>query len=500
MSRLQAAIAALCLMFVGCRDNGSSGDDDDDVGVDAQTGGTRIQDVQSESMVVDTPVDLRGVVVVAIDTYGGRTGNFYVMDAAGGPFSGVLVYGAPTDQVADLEVGDLVDVLGAKKDEFSLEDDDATVTELVPASDGSLSVAKVGDGVVPEPHVLDALVLGQMNDEAREAEYEKWEGVLIRVNNVTALGSPRQIGSSDPTFRGFGITGRFEVDSTLTEIPEDLVVGGDCLASVTGMGDYFYEYKVLPRVTADIVQDGTGCPAPESACEDDLDNDANGYVDCEDHACQTIPACQSSATVVQVQNGTIATDTQISLNNVVVTAITSNGRHLWVADSADAAPYNGVYVYRGNQTALSGITIGTRVNVTGKVIEYNNSTGTETLTEISENVSVTAVAGAPLETPVPAVFAVADTLIAAGEMYEGVFVELQNVRVISDANSFGVREFGAETPRVVTFESDDDIAPLTGASGTCFASIKGIWSYQVFDDRWAILPLANGATTGGTCL
>ena len=266
--RLFAVTLSLLVATAACR-NSSNGDDDGSP--DAPSGDMTIQDVQNDATPAGTPVTLRGVVVTAIDNYGPRKGNFYVGEPEGGAFSGVLVFGAPLDQVSALAVGDLVDITGAEKDEFSLDTDDATVTELAPVAGGELTVTKVGTGSVPNPQVIDALAIGRMETAAREAEYEKWEGVLIQVTNISVNSEIRPVSSSapDPTFVAFSITGVLEVDSSLSEIPYSttpppVLPGGDCLASVTGMGDYFFNYKVLPRATADIVLGGTGCPAAEA--------------------------------------------------------------------------------------------------------------------------------------------------------------------------------------------------------------------------------------------
>ena len=55
-------------------------------------------------------LNLKGVVVTAIDTFGGKTGDFWVQEPDGGPFSGIQVFGAPLDQVAALQIGDIVDI------------------------------------------------------------------------------------------------------------------------------------------------------------------------------------------------------------------------------------------------------------------------------------------------------------------------------------------------------------------------------------------------------
>ena len=79
-------------------------------------------------------VTLKGVVVTAIDNYGGKTGDFWVEEPDGGAFSGVHVFGAPLDQVAALAVGDVVDITGAQKDEFALIDGDTLGQHSSPSS------------------------------------------------------------------------------------------------------------------------------------------------------------------------------------------------------------------------------------------------------------------------------------------------------------------------------------------------------------------------------
>ena len=91
------------------------------------------------------------MVVTAIDTFGNRTGDFFVQEPGGGEFSGIKVFGAPLDQVAALAVGDIVDITGAEKDEFALTSDMSglKVTELKPVAGGTMTVTKMGTGHGP---------------------------------------------------------------------------------------------------------------------------------------------------------------------------------------------------------------------------------------------------------------------------------------------------------------------------------------------------------------
>lgn len=516
--RLPTLATAIALGLLGCRSDDSTSDDtpDPDGGTDGTIAGTRIQDVQSDAMVPGTPVELRGVVVTHIDTFGARIGNFYVQEPEGGEFSGILVFGASLDQVAQLQVGDLVDITGAEKDEFGLEADDKTVTELVELTGGEMTVTRVGTMPVPAPHVLDALTIGRMATEAREAEYEKWEGVLVQVNNVSVNRGIQPITSSnadDCTFRDFIITGSLYVDSSYAAIPAtlpmsaecpaemnpNLVSAGDCLASITGMGDYFFNYKVLPRTTADIVTGGTGCPAPENTmalCTDTIDNDANGFTDCDDRNCAA--TCATGTTIEMVQAGT-ATGV-VTLDNVVVTGVdlVPNSYNVWVSQTAQAAPNQGLIVFMG--PSMPTVTIGQVVDVTGTVVEFDAMPPSgDTLTELT-NATITVDTGTM--TPLPVTGVPAGTLAmigAAGEPYESVLVRLTNLRVMAETSPGDRVVLSDGTSTIVM---DDDIFNYAAGAypvGTCFSSAVGIMHLNVFDDERRFLPRSASDLTMVAC-
>ncbi len=481
------SLAAVAGLSVACRDSGS-GDDvtNPDAAIDSATAGTTIQEVQSDTMAPGTPVELKGKVVTAIDNFGARKGNFWIGEEGGGEFSGVLVFGAPVEQVALLAVGDKVDISGAEKTEFALVSDTSgrTTTELQPVTGGAMTVTKVGTGTVPAPHVIPTSVLLGTDVAARDAEIEKWEGVLTRVENVAVVGGISQIGGAmpDPTFREFVINGALHIDSSLAAIPSvndgggatDLVRAGDCLASVTGVGDYFFSYKILPRATADIVTGGTGCPAPQNP------------------------------TVENIQSGAVPANTVVSLQNVYVTAIAFNKKNFWVSDSLTAAPNNGVYVFRGSAAAVlpAEIVVGAKVNVSGTTQEFAGSDGGDTLTEISSNPSVTFVA-APTGPTVPLTgVSVATLSTAPNEQYESVLVKLTNIRVTTDVPTAAPFQ-RTMTDGTTTFISTGDIMNRPEATGTCFTTIVGIWQYNPFPDtnNWVFIPRneTGDVVTGTGC-
>jgi hypothetical protein len=64
--------------------------------------------------------------------------------------------------------------------------------------------------------------------------------------------------------------------------------------------------------------------------------------------------------------------------------------------------------------------------------------------------------------------------------------------------AFGVFDL-VQYPGNNTFKADDDILLLPQSEQSkCYSSITGIWTYQVFENRYQFLPIAIGEGTG-TC-
>ena len=486
MNRIASVACALSLALVGCRggDDGPSGDDVQDPDAPMNAGEVTIQEVQSDAMPSGTQIELRGVVITAIDAFGNRTGDLFVSEPEGGPNSGVKVFGAPLETLATLQVGDLVDITSAIKHEACNEaspcgpvvfDDGASITEVMGLTAGSLVITKVGTSPLPTPAVVDAKALAAMDSAARVAEWEKYEGVLIKVTNARQLADVRTFGSNPgPDSNEFRITGIARVQSVLTELPST-ATAGTCYDSITGVGDFFFNNLVLPRSAADLVGDGTGChPMAES-----------------------IEALRTASTPPEM----------VKLTDVYVTAISRfSNKHFWVTTSLTAAPNQGVYVYRGKDSGalMPATAVGDKLSLlVGGAVEFANGSG-DTLTEI-ESPTWTVAAGTP-GTVVPVTGQTVATLSTAstGEPYEGVMVTLTNVKVnalgtnsttMGEPGAFGI---GQMTQGGVSFQTDDDLFLVNAAVDTCIGSITGIWSYSVYDDVYTFLPTSNGTGTG-TC-
>jgi hypothetical protein len=513
------------LGLVACRGGGSPGPDTNNTGDDAPPGAIHIPDVQNPSMPPGTPVELHGVIVTAIDAFGTKTGDIWVEEPGGGTFSGIHVFGAATADVAALAQGDIVDITGAVKDEFALSSDTSgrTETELKPAMSGSMHISKSGTGTVPAPQMVDALMIGQLPTQAqRDTEWRKWQGVLITVTNVTAFGAPRCIGSAcpDPTNSNFSITGVAKAESSLAAFPTG-IKSGDCLASVTGVGSYFFDWLIYPRSTAEVATGGTGCAPIESggtSCTDGIDNDGNGFADCQDLGCEVgagawlgttcTPAdamcgCSANLTAGSGVNG-VATQTAsgaVIVNTSFVTAVTKNG--FWVADALAAAQQHGAFVFLGSGvTPPAGIVVGAQIaSVQGLSGPFTLTSGGQALNELSNATVGTITAPGAGPTPMTATAAQVGDL-ANGGPFAAVLVKLSNVKVMtaptSNKGKLTLVDNAGTTITMNDFANGGGWTGYTTTVGTCYSSLVGIMDLDTKNQVRTINPRATADVTMGS--
>lgn len=491
------------VLTVGCRTKDSPPDsfidaapqpDAPPVITSCDDGSNAIAEVQDVSMPPDTPVALCGVVVTAIDTYGSFQNTMFVQDPAGGDYSGIMVYFGDAGLPTDIQVGDEVNVLGALKAEFALNSDTSgeSMTELVAPDGGAITVEYVGPGTVPDPVVVDPVALAADNAEA-----ERYEAMLVTFQDVRVVSTVARTGDSAHA----DVTGPFEVQGNLTDQVELFEIDS-CLVSITGVIDYFSGFQLLPRSIDDIALDGTNCPPIETdatLCQDGVDNDFDGFMDCQDFACQaTVPECVPDTTVMNIQNGTIAEDTQVTLAQVAVSAITRDRLHLWIMDvdagagEANAGPYNGVYVYRGMAaTPLDpAIEVGTLLAVEGRTYEYFG------YTELTNPV-LTPLGGT---VPVNGALGVTTGVLgddASNEAYEGVLIQLENVPItMADADAYGsfLVNDGSGDLRVGDWSYDFPAQQ----QDDCFATLIGVM--HRFSTGVSLSPRGpDDMVLGGTC-
>lgn len=214
--------------------------------------GKRLQDNQT--------ITARGVVVVAIDNYDdsgqGAVGDIYVQDPVqtgpkGTPWSGLRLY-RPTKNPPDLELvpGQGVDLVGT----FVAFPGPPGATPfgegiLVPQASGA-ALSLTYEGRAPEP--ID-LTPADIKDPKTGMQYASR---LVRFRDVVLTADFK---GARPEAAIYDTSGDFVLGAKLYPVHLDKTVGGGDvpkatlkLKSVTGVLDYFYNFKLCPRSRADI--------------------------------------------------------------------------------------------------------------------------------------------------------------------------------------------------------------------------------------------------------
>jgi hypothetical protein len=440
------------LAATACRGGGNGDDDDDNPDGPPPGGSVTIQEVQDPAMPDLTPVTLEGVVVTAIDTFGAKTGDMWVEEPGGGAFSGIKVFGAPLDVVATLVPGDIVTLSNAQKKEFACMGDicgggvfrdGLSITEVQGATGpNTLVVTKTGTGPLPPVETVDAKLIDELPTLAeRDAEWEKWEGVLINVINARQLTSVTTFGDDNIDQHAFDASGGIVVESVLADIGAP--IAGTCFTGIQGVGDFFFDYLLLPRASTDLVAGGTGCTA------------------------------QTVATIADVQSGT-ATGSVV-INDVFVTAISFNKKSLWVASSLTAGPNVGLFAFSNGAELDTSVVVGAKVQLLGTAVEFNDDAMGGTLTELTSPAVVVS-ADAP-GTLVPVTNQTVAQLLdpTTAPMFESVLVTLTNVNLTALGN--GTNGFiGTAVQNGTSFKFGTEVLRPAVTDLKCYATITGFWT------------------------
>ena len=508
--------------ILGCRSDSKNNTDGNTGGEGGGGSGVTIQQVQNDQMPPGTPVTLHGVVVTAIDNFGAKVGDIWVEEPEGGTFSGIHIFGAATTDVAAIAVGDLVDVTGAVKDEFALSGSNAdptgrTVTELKPASAGSLSVKKVGTGTLPAPVMVDALMIGQSTDADTQGpifsgKWEPYEGVLVSVPNVAALSAPKSFGAANPDQSSFNITGVAKVESNMADITMSGIARNSCL-NMTGVVDYFYDYLVLPRSSADIDTTATGCPPAETTCGDSVDNDGNGFADCADNNCMiTDTSCRMDTNIAALDAATDANPASptlptggLQLTGACVIKL-SGTSSMYIAAAGLGANDGGIFAFGGGQMLPSGVAEGNLVDVIGTASMFGQKSSTAPEKQLEFNIlQVTKKTGSCTPTPKPVTVDFATFATDAGSHpLIGSYVTLTAASAhnfkVTTANT-ATKNFGVFTQGTAT--ASFGVSLIGGtlpilAANTCYDVLTGIWTYDT-TGAGSYEIMLTAAPTAATC-
>ncbi|MDF1566339.1 MAG: hypothetical protein P1V51_25130 [Deltaproteobacteria bacterium] len=344
---------------------------------------------------IGDPVAVDGVIVTAVDARTRSGVTFYdvwVQEKAGGPFSGVMLFGLDTP----LARGDEVNFRGTMDVYFDL-------TEI---TDCTATVVASGQPI-PAPEVLDASVLATAS-----AESEQWESVLVEVRGVSVTETP-VLGTDGNDHGDFRVTGDLLVGNLFYHDYTGMRTQGDSFQSLVGIMNFSYdERRLQPRDNDDITfTDGTH-PGPVTLTIYDIQNPNSANYPGDGAA--------------------------VGLSGVVVSgksAPDANGRVNFVVQEVAGGPNSGIYVYNRANADMSAIAVGDLVDLSGNYTEFAFNGDTDTVSEITLNTITKTGTGTA---PTPEVLTAAELANAAtAERWEGVLVEIGATTCTVASNQYG---------------------------------------------------------------
>ena len=246
-----------CLLLSGCALDVPAAEPSFDDGRPALTL-YQVQDLEAEGHPeVGTNVRAKNLVVTCVDRFdedgSGKTGTIFVQEIGGGAFSGIQMFRPAISPAGEyLLPGDVVEAEGLYA-EFELgqinpawsDDTGRTLTQL---TDGI--VRKTGEWISPEPSLVN-----RPEDLQTDPVDERWEGVLVELNDVGAITAPDSRGAF--SVGEDGSTCNRNVPPTCAQVDDDnyaipSVAVGSHFDRLVGIITYIYTYKILPRSALDV--------------------------------------------------------------------------------------------------------------------------------------------------------------------------------------------------------------------------------------------------------
>ena len=223
--------------------------------------------------------------------------------------------------------------------------------------------------------------------------------------------------------------------------------------------------------------------ADDDAADDDAADDDAADDDAADDDTADV-GCDDGNTIYEIQGGSIAVDSQVELNCVVVTSQLTEappGFFVQEPDTAGAAENSGIYVYVGDDGILGDlapmIAVGNSVSLKALYSEYYDFS--ELTIATIEDIELVGT-----DTVTPAAIADACSIGTGGaqaEAYEGVLVQVTEVSVTSEnpddpAGDYG--EFEVEgCLRVDDLFFDSEAIEINPTMNTEFATLTGPMYY-----------------------
>ena len=206
--------------------------------------GNTVKAIQRGMIPAGTEVNLTGLIVTGETAFGA----FYVQDAGGGEYSGILVQ---VDQGwAEVIVGDEVSVIGTVAEDYG-----RTQIEMADLTQMSIT----GSGT-PEATTIST----------KPSNWEPYEGCLVTILGSKANTGEDQYGQAELNY-----------DILMDDVYYDFDINpGQGFTSITGPVDFTYgKYVVLPRTQVDLVKGTVSSDTTDDTNTDDSSTNTNQSVD-----------------------------------------------------------------------------------------------------------------------------------------------------------------------------------------------------------------------------
>jgi len=377
---MRASFVLFLLPMLGCRseepapvpstseadaDTDTDTDSDTDSDTDADLVITSVFDIRQGEVDEYDEVNVEGLIVTGV-SYSGM----HCQDPAGGEYSGIYIYTGYDGQPEGVAVGDEISASGTYyeyQDDYS--EDSVTLIE----GDADITTAGLG---APDPVDVDEA------DLVDQETSEPWENVLVSVGAVVVT----EVDGAEMTTEG-GLS----IDDRLHDFAGGLLAPGATFEGVTGVLWYSYdEHRLEPRDDDDFA--GYGAP--------DI----------------------TTATIYDLQGGTVEDGTPVQVDGVRVTAVAPDG--IFVQE-VDGGQLSAVYVYLGeDEGEEAGVEEGDEVSVLALFNEPEDGTWLDARTG---TITVTSAGAGALDAEVLTTSELAEEETIAA--YEGVLVAVENVTV-----------------------------------------------------------------------
>ena len=205
------------------------------------------------------------------------------------------------------------------------------------------------------------------------------------------------------------------------------------------------------------------------------------------------------ATIANIQQGNVTAGSEVTLENVVVTAIRpgNNGVDFFAQDAGGGA-YSGIYFFDQDGLSPAELAIGDEINVVGTFTEFESGTTGGTISEIKpSSIEIVNTGLTPtIDTITAANIGTELADAGAAEKWEGCLIEIDgSVNVSNTAVGFG--EY-VVTNGTATFRVDDMIVDTLASrfSNEELTYVAGVWHYSF--DNYKLLPRLATDVVGST--